>query len=153
MYPSHRLSRRFGGTIRTGSITDVPGHGGAGAGGDCAKFGWSVGNPLIVASIQGRADGPLPTGTASFCRIDQPNVLLTALKRAEDSDGIVLRLTEILGRATKATVTLPHVTVNNARRTNVVEEDRGPAAFTQHGITVPLKAFGITTVRAEIERE
>ena len=65
----------------------------------------------------------------------------------------ILRLTETQGRAAKVTVTLPHVTIRDARRTNVVEEDRGPAAFTEHEITVPVKAFGITTVRAKVDVE
>ena len=118
--------------------------------GNVAQFGWSVSNPLIAASIHGQADGPLPTGKASFCRIDQPNVLLTTLKQAEDGDGIILRLTETQGRETAATVTFPHVTLKDARRTNVVEEDRGPALFTEHDVQVELKAFGIATVRAKI---
>ena len=129
----------------------ITSHAGGWREGSSTQFGWSVSNPLIAASIQGKSDGPLPTGKASFCQVDRPNVLLTTLKQAEDGDGIILRLTETQGRATKATVTLPHVTIKDARRTNVVEEDRGPLRFTQHEITVQIQAFGIATARAKID--
>ena len=118
--------------------------------GQCTQFGWSVGNPLIAENVHGRKDGPLPIGKASFCQIDQPNVLLTALKQAEDGEGIILRLTETQGRRTTATVTLPHVTVKDAKRTNVVEEPREELPFTEHEIRVHLKPFGITTCRADV---
>ena len=116
--------------------------------GQCTQFGWSVGNPLIAETIQGRKDGPLPVGQMSFCQIDQPNVLLTALKQAEDGNGLILRLTETQGQESTATVTLPHVVITDVQRTNVVEEPRGEYSFTEHEIRVPLRPFGISTCRA-----
>ncbi|MBN1851534.1 MAG: hypothetical protein JW829_02385 [Pirellulales bacterium] len=125
-------------------------HAGDWKAGQCPRFGWSVGNPLFATTIQGRQDGPLPTGGASFCQIDHPNVFLTALKQAEEGDGIIFRLTETMGQETMATITLPHVTVKGAIRTNIVEERRGELPFTEHDIRIQLKPFGIATLRAEI---
>ena len=118
--------------------------------GQCTQFGWSVGNPLLAKTIQGRGDGPLPIGQAGFCRIDQPNELLTGLKQAEDGAGVILRLTKTRGQETMATVSLPHITVRDAKRTNVVEELRGECPFTAHEIRVHLRPFGIASCRVDV---
>ena len=115
--------------------------------GRCARFGWGVANPFIVDRVQGKRNGSLAHDTMSFCSVDKPNVLLTTLKRAEDGNGMVLRLIETEGQETTASIRLPHVSVSDAMMTNLVEEDQGRASFSEHGIQVNLKAFGITTVR------
>jgi alpha-mannosidase len=83
----------------------------------------------------------------SFCQVDKPNVFLLTLKRAEDGDGIIVRLIETKGKDATATLTIPHLTIKQAYRTNLVEENKGKATFTEHTITAPIKAFGITTIR------
>jgi alpha-mannosidase len=115
--------------------------------GGCARFGWGTANPFVVESVRGKKKGSLAQDTMSFCAIDKPSVLLTALKRAEDDDGIIIRLIETEGRATTATVTLPYVDVAEAVATNLAEENQGEAASAEHEIQVHLKAFGIATVR------
>ena len=115
--------------------------------GDCARFGWGNAEPLIVDEVPGKRSGPLAADTMSFCSVDKPNVLLTALKRAEDGDGIIVRLIETQGKTTTASVTLPHIAIAEAMVTNLVEENKQRAIFTKHEIQVNLKAFGIATVR------
>jgi alpha-mannosidase len=115
--------------------------------GDCAHFGWANTEPFIVDEVHGKRNGPLTAGTMSFCSIDKPNVLLTALKQAEDGDGIIIRLIETQGRETTASVTLPHLAIAEAIMTNLVEENKGQAMFTKHEIKVSLPAFGIAAVR------
>lgn len=119
--------------------------------GSCAPFGWAVANPFIVDSVHGKRNGPLARDTMSFCSIDKSNVLLTTLKKAEDGDGIILRLIETQGRETTASIALPYVAVAEAMITNLVEENAGRVSSTRNGIRVPLKAFGITTVRIRTE--
>jgi alpha-mannosidase len=114
--------------------------------GDCAHFGWANTDSFIVDDVHGRKNGPLAPDTMSFCSVDKPNVMLTALKQAEDGDGIIIRLIETQGKQTTALVTLPHVAIKEAILTNLVEENKSPANFTKHEIQVNLKAFGITTV-------
>ena len=113
-------------------------------------FGWAIGNPLIAVGVNGKREGMLDK-KMSFCRVDKPNVLLLTLKRAEDGDGIIIRLIETQGKATTASVTLPHIAVAEAVVTNLVEENKGRAAFTEHEIQVNLKAFGITTIRIKTD--
>jgi len=81
--------------------------------------------------------------------VDKPNVLLLTLKRAEDAEGIIVRLIETEGKNVEATVTLPHLTIKKAYRTNLVEENKTKLTNTAHKVTVPVKAFGITTIRLQ----
>ena len=115
--------------------------------GNCARFGWSAANQFIVDDVRGKKDGPLAPDTMSFCSVDKPNVLLTTLKLAEDDDGIIIRLIETQGKATTVTITLPHIAVADAKVTNLVEQNKGSAVFTEHEIQANIGAFGITTIR------
>jgi len=66
-------------------------------------FGWGVSNPLIPVCIESPKEGGLPA-SGSFCDLDEPNVML---KRAEDRDGIVVRLLETEGKRTTVRLRLP----------------------------------------------
>ncbi|MCK4591035.1 MAG: hypothetical protein KAT86_04720, partial [Candidatus Latescibacteria bacterium] len=111
-------------------------------------FGWAIGNPLIPVCIEGKKEGTLPTST-SFCRVDQPNVLLLTLKQAEDGDGIIVRLIETEGKEVRVTVTLSFLTIAQAHETNLVEENQNLLTFTEHTVEAPVKPFGITTMRLQ----
>ena len=83
----------------------------------------------------------------SFCQVDKPNVLLLTLKKAENEDGIIVRLIETEGEDTNVTLTLPFLTIEKAYQTNLVEENEKILSTQEHAVTVPIKAFGITTIR------
>lgn len=119
--------------------------------GNCTKFGWSVSNPFIIDDVNGKKEGSLTPDSMSFCSVDKPNVILTSLKRAEDGNDIIIRLIETQGSAITAAVTMPHITVKKAILTNLVEENQEAAVFTEHEIKANLDAFGITTIRIQIE--
>ena len=112
------------------------------------NFGWAFQNPLIPVCIDGKKEGILPA-SHSFCQIDQPNVLLLALKQAEDGGGLIVRLMETEGKDTQVKVILPFFTIAMAYQTNLVEENERLLSAQKHGVTVPIKAFGITTIRVQ----
>ena len=76
-------------------------------------------------------------------------MLVLTLKRAEDGRGVILRLIETEGKAATATVRLPLVNVKKATQTNLAEEDQAELPSEPHGVGVPIKPFGIATVRLE----
>jgi alpha-mannosidase len=109
-------------------------------------FGWATGNPLMPVMVHLHTEGDRPVSD-SFCQIDQPNVVLTSLKRADDGDGMILRLTETEGQATDVKVDLPFLEISSALATDLVERNAGAIASEAHSVTVPMKPFGIATVR------
>ncbi len=112
-------------------------------------FGWETQNPLMPIFAMGKTKGSLPC-SKSFCEVDKSNVVLLTLKVAEDKDGIIIRLMETEGIDTTVTVTLPFVNIREAYLTNLVEEDRKILDCQQNAVTVPIKAFGISTIRMKI---
>ena len=111
-------------------------------------FGWEAANPLMPVAAEGPSGGDLDQ-KMSFCRLDQPNVSLLTLKQAEDGDGIIVRLLETEGKPVTAKLSVPHLTIKKAYRTNLMEENESEAAFTPHEVTATVGAFGITTIRLE----
>jgi len=113
------------------------------------RFGWEVHAPLAAAWIPEEPAGMLEESEASFFQVDQANVVLQALKRAEDGRGIILRLRELAGRDTEVRVTSPlwRGKIISAILTDIAEGDENPASASEDGVAVPVKAFGIQTVR------
>ncbi len=115
-----------------------------------AAFGWGVADPLLAVWMKGPSVGGPRGGlstSASFCRIDAPNVMLLAWKRAEDGDGFILRLIETEGRAAEATVTLPALRIRRACRTDLVEADQAPLLCDAHSVRLGLGPHAIGTIR------
>ena len=56
-----------------------------------------------VCIYQGIHDGKLPK-TGSFLSVDKPNVIVSSVKQAEDSDDIIFRCVETSGVSTTATL-------------------------------------------------
>ena len=116
-----------------------------------SNWGWEVATPLVPVCIVGPQEGDLPA-FASFCQVDAPNVHLLTLKAAENGDGLILRLAETEGREDVALVMLPFLEISEAFMTNLVEENRDKLPCDQHGLRVPLRANGLTTVRCRTSR-
>ena len=114
-------------------------------------FGWAIGNPLIPVCVNGKKEGMLGK-KMSFCQVDKPNVLLLTLKQAENGDGIIVRLIETEGLDCTATVTLPFLRISEVYKTNLVEENESILSAQKHAVAVPVKAFGITTIRIQTLR-
>jgi len=113
--------------------------------GKAKDFGYSACLPLEVVYMTGPKNGSFPS-THSFCRIEQPNVVLLTFKRAEDGNGFILRLWETEGKDTHAVVYLPFLKVIQAWETNLVEENQKELPV-QNPLVIPLKAWGISSVR------
>ncbi len=84
----------------------------------------------------------------SLASVDGSGVELTWVKRAEDSDALVLRLVEWNGRPATAIVTVRPV-IRAAHRSNFLEDPGNPLPVTAHTVRVALRPFEIATVVVE----
>ena len=87
--------------------------------GRVAQAGYELNCPMRVVPVESRAgDGPREH---SFLQIDAPNVMIEAVKRAEDDDGMIIRLYESENRGTYVNLRLGFP-VSSAVETNLMEE-------------------------------
>jgi hypothetical protein len=92
-----------------------------------SRMGWSETTPLertLVKSQDQTFPFPrtLPRAQMSFLQVDNPSVLLSAWKRAEEGEGTVLRFIELGGKTAKVSVSSPLFKGASAEACNAMEE-------------------------------
>jgi alpha-mannosidase len=106
--------------------------------------GYELNDPLTAQQVFAHT-GSLPS-THSFASIENPNVTLTAIKKAEDADGLIYRMYEWAGTATEVKLHVPPG-ATYAVETNLMEKVEGQhLALSGEVVTVPIKPFEILTV-------
>lgn len=70
------------------------------------RKGYELNHRFIASYIKTSNDSFTLAETKSFVSIDSPNVILTCFKKAENNDGLVLRIYESKGRRVKTTIRL-----------------------------------------------
>jgi alpha-mannosidase len=90
--------------------------------------------------------GKLP-GSFHFLDVDQDNVVVTAVKKTEDGDGLLVRFYEWAGKGGNVTLTLPPG-ILSASLANLMEKPEGSPLPVVAGqkVTVPVTPFEIQTV-------
>ena len=91
-------------------------------------------------------EGGVTFPARSFVQLDAANVTLEAVKRAEDGDGLIIRLVERHNRRTAATLTFDRP-VRAASLCNLLEENESAFTPQQDQVHVPLKPCEIVTLR------
>ncbi|MCX6564449.1 MAG: glycosyl hydrolase-related protein [Candidatus Aminicenantes bacterium] len=113
------------------------------------RFGWEVHTPLVSAWLPVKAAGPTAAPAASFFSLDKPNVIIQAVKRADDGDGIVVRLRELAGIETQVKITSPLLKGELVTyiATDIGEGPANAATVVPSSIYVTVKPLEILTVR------
>jgi alpha-mannosidase len=116
---------------------------------ESTRFGWEVHTPLLASWIPEDSTGTLDSGAGSFFEVDRPHVIIQAVKMAEDGDGMIIRLREIAGRGDNVFLTSPlfRGQAVSAWLTNPAETNETPLGVVEAGVAIPVRAFGIQTVR------
>jgi alpha-mannosidase len=86
------------------------------------------------------------TPAGSLAAVDDTNLLLDTIKRAEDSDDLVLRLYEAHGGRGVARLQLG-IPFESARRANALEEDGEPIEVENGELVVPYRPHEVLTVK------
>ena len=102
--------------------------------------GYRLNVPLIVRPTTAQS------GATSFFNVSAPNVVIDTVKKAEDSDALIVRLYEAHGKRGKVRLSsaLP---VNSAALCNLLEEDDTPLAWSDGGVDVEVTPFKIVTLK------
>ena len=115
------------------------------------RHGYAYNYPF--ASLQVAAhSGRLPP-EYSFVSVQPDNVVLTAMKKAEDSQSLILHAYEWAGRSSNLTLTVPPGPAG-AILTNLLEQPQGsPLTITGNQLTTPIHPFEILSLRVDYARE
>jgi len=124
----------------------ITSHAGDWKDGDAAGFGYSVSLPFPHAIVKGRQDGHL-VPLDGFFKVEPENVVLLALKQAEDEMGIVVRLLETAGLGTDVIVTLPFISIKDCVKTNIVEESQTNLPHTAHSVKATVRMHSTLTIK------
>ncbi|HMK23025.1 MAG TPA: glycoside hydrolase family 38 C-terminal domain-containing protein, partial [Terriglobales bacterium] len=115
------------------------------------RRGYEFNYPLRAVQVEAH-DGALPE-SHSFLGISGDHVVLTALKKAEDSDALLLRFYEWAGESGDVKISLPRG-AKKASLTNLMEKPEGlPLPLSGGQLTVPAHAYEIVSVRVEFAGE
>jgi len=114
------------------------------------RRGYEFNYPLRAFQVEAH-DGNLPA-ERSFVSIEGGNVVLTALKKTEDGDALLLRFYEWAGKTGDVQISLPQG-ASTASLTNLMEKTTGqPLPLVDDKITVPVHPYEIVTVRVDFSQ-
>ncbi len=114
---------------------------------DAVRFGENINNPLITASVPNHR-GTLPL-SASFAEIETKNINISAIKAAENGEGVVIRLYELAHKDTIAKINVQGIIdATEAYEVDTLERPiKDNTASIKDGIlSVHVKAYSNTTV-------
>ena len=108
------------------------------------RRGYELNYPLLVKQIE-KHDGQFK-GEYSFLELQPDNVVLTAVKKAEEEDALILRFYEWAGKETDVRLRLP-AGVLNASETDLMERPTAELSLHDGGTTIHVKPYEIKTLR------
>lgn len=116
------------------------------------RLGWERMTPLESDPV---AASPHPSTVmqTSFLDLDNPNVVISTWKRAEDGHGSILRLTEIAGQPETLHLTTPHLQLQRLQQCSLLEECSKDLALQNGSVTMQMAPFEILTLKLTTEPE
>ena len=108
------------------------------------RRGYELNYKLLAIRSQ-KHDGTLPA-EYSFVKIESDNVVLTAVKKSEDDDSLVLRFYEWAGREEDVKLQLP-AGARSASETDLMERSIADLAVHDDVVTVHTKPYEIKTIK------
>jgi alpha-mannosidase len=109
------------------------------------RRGYELNDPLTAVQAAPHT-GSMPAAH-SFAAVENANVTLTAVKKAEDADALVFRMVEWAGTASEVKLHVPPGAAY-AVESNLMEKVEGPhLAMASDVVSVPIKPYEILTVQ------
>lgn len=108
------------------------------------QYGIAANHPLRVTVKTN--DGGSEAAEKSFVAVSDPMVAITTIKRADNDNNIILRLTEMEGKDKSVTVTLPF-DVKRVVRTNLIEDEQQDMKLSGRKLTFNIGHHAIETFK------
>ncbi len=116
-------------------------HAGTWRSGGTVKEAYKLNQPALSVN------GGVPGTQNSFVSVDKDNVILETVKRAEDGEGVILRMYECENALTKAFIKLGAAPVSAVYECNLLEEKLCDIPVTGEGFKISIKPYEIKTYR------
>jgi alpha-mannosidase len=113
------------------------------------RRGYELNYKLISHAVE-KHQGSL-AAVHSFLQAQPDNMIVTALKKAENKNALVLRFYEWAGKDSEVTLQLPPG-AQSATETNLMEKPIGSLALHNGAVSVPTKRYEIKTVTVQFSR-
>jgi alpha-mannosidase len=111
------------------------------------RHGYEFNYKLMAMQVEAHA-GTLPA-EHSFAEVAPEDVILTAMKKAEDSDALVFHMYEWAGKSANVELT-PPPGATAAVETNLMEKPEGaPLAINSGRVAIPIRPYEILAVRLD----
>jgi len=111
------------------------------------RHGYDFNYPLTAMPVESHS-GSMPA-MHSFVSVQPANVVLTAMKKAEDSNALIFHMYEWAGTSGDVELTLPKG-ATAAVETNLLEQPQGPALqLHSDKVTIPIHAYEILSIRVD----
>lgn len=108
------------------------------------QFGIAANHPLKV--VEKKDKGGVLAKEDTFFSVSDPFVALSLIKKADNDDHIIIRLTEMKGRDTNVRITLPKE-VKKVIKTNLIEDEIESVNTSGKTITLPMDKKSIETFK------
>jgi alpha-mannosidase len=108
------------------------------------KRAYEFNYPLLTLVVPAH-EGKLPK-SMSFISVQPENLVLTVMKKAEDSDDAILRFYETSGKQAKALITVED-SPKTVKETNLIEEEISDLVAQEGTIRVPISKHEIKTIK------
>jgi alpha-mannosidase len=110
------------------------------------RQGYQLNYKLISMHVE-KHQGALPA-EHSFLSTGDQNIIVSAMKKAEDDNGLVLRFYEWAGTTGSVRLQLPPGAIS-ASETDMMEKPIGTVQLEKNEVTVPIKPYEIKTIKVE----
>jgi alpha-mannosidase len=111
------------------------------------KEAYAINNPLLYwipkEEPETNTSNPEPF---SLTAVDQPNLVIETIKRAEDDQGLIIRLYETQRKRGPFTLKTGFP-ISKAWRTNILEENQEALAVEENQVKGFIKPYQIVTIR------
>ncbi len=115
---------------------------------DCARFGWGA-EPFMIVPVSGIADGSLPR-FGPLLILDQPTAAIVGLKVADDGNGVIVYVQELLGQPSILSLGPGLLRFNGASKVDFLERDmRENVTSVPDGLAFQSRPWGITALRLQ----